>query len=259
MARKKKPEAHVNHERWLVSYADFITLLFAFFVVLYASSQADRQKMVKAAQSVRRAFNGEPKVAHVLGGTVDDVGQGNRLMQGPGGAKTANVPPEPADLLPSVEILKESLADEISQGRISMHMETRGLVVSLQEAAYFVSGDDKVSAAGYPVLKKIAAPLEKIPNPIRLEGHTDSIPIHNSRFTSNWELSAARSIAMLEALRTHFSIESGRMSVVGFADAFPLEDNDTPEGRAKNRRVDIVILNKAGLVSLPNSRTVPKQ
>ena len=90
-------------------------------------------------------------------------------------------------------------------GRITIHSETRGLVVSLQEAAYFVSGDDQVSPAGIPVLRKIAATLENIPNPIRLEGHTDSIPIHNSRFQSNWELSAARSIAMLEALSTQFS------------------------------------------------------
>jgi chemotaxis protein MotB len=160
---------------------------------------------------------------------------------------------EPADLVSTVELLKQSLAADIEAGRISIHSESRGLVVSLEEAAYFVSGDDKVSPAGFPVLQKIAATLVTIPNPIRLEGHTDSVPIHNSRFHSNWELSAARSIAMLEALSTQFAIDSGRMSVVGYADSFPLETNDTPEGRAKNRRVDIVILNKAGMVSLPNA------
>jgi chemotaxis protein MotB len=243
-----------THERWLVSYADFITLLFAFFVVLYASSQSDRHKVMKAAESVRRAFDGPPKVARVLGGTVDNVGQGNNMMHGPGGAKTETARQAPADLIPTGELLKESLGKDIRAGRINIHTETRGLVVSLQEAAYFVSGDDQVSPAGIPVLRKIAATLEKIPNPIRLEGHTDSVPIHNSRFHSNWELSAARSIAMLEALSTQFSIDSSRMSVVGYADSFPLETNDTAEGRAKNRRVDIVILNKTGLISLPNSR-----
>jgi chemotaxis protein MotB len=248
---EREPE---KHERWLVSYADFITLLFAFFVVLYASSQSDRHKVMKAAESVRRAFDGPPKVAHVLGGTVDDTGQGNKMMRGPGGTRTDKSAQAPADLFDTGELLKDSLAEDIRAGRISIHTETRGLVVSLQEAAYFVSGDDQVSAAGIPVLRKIAATLEKIPNPIRLEGHTDSVPIHNSRFHSNWELSAARSIAMLEALRTQFSIDSSRMSVVGYADSFPLEANDTPEGRAKNRRVDIVILNEAGLISLPNSR-----
>ncbi len=253
MRRSEAEPERGAHERWLVSYADFITLLFAFFVVLYASSQADRQKATKAAESVRRAFDGSPKVAHVLGGTIDDMGQGNGMMRGPGGSKAGAAAQEPADLAPTVNLLKESLSDDIHAGRIRMHMETRGLVVSLEEAAYFVSGDDGVSPAGFPVLQKIAATLVKIPNPIRLEGHTDAVPIHNSRFHSNWELSAARSIAMLEALRTQFSIESSRMSVVGYADAFPLDSNDTPEGRAKNRRVDIVILNKAGLVSLPNA------
>lgn len=253
--RRSHEEQHGTHERWLVSYADFITLLFAFFVVLYASSQADRQKAVKASESVRRAFDGAPKVAHVLGGTIDDVGQGNGMNRGPGGAKPETPSQQPpSDLVSTSELLNESLADDIHAGRISVHTETRGLVVSLQEAAYFVSGDDKVGAAGYPVLQKIAVTLDKVPNPIRLEGHTDAVPIHNSRFHSNWELSAARSIAMLEALSTQFSIAPGRMSVVGYADAFPLDSNDTPEGRAKNRRVDIVILNKAGLISLPNSK-----
>lgn len=253
MRRSRVEHEPEGHERWLVSYADFITLLFAFFVVLYASSQADHHKAVQASESVRRAFSGETKVSRVLGGTVDDIGQGNRMMRGPGGAKTGNSTQQPADLFATVELLKDSLADDIHAGHISIHTETRGLVVSLQEAAYFVSGDDKVSEAGFPVLQKIAVTLAKIPNPIRLEGHTDAIPIHNSRFHSNWELSAARSIAMLEALSTQFSIETGRMSVVGYADAFPLDSNDTPEGRAKNRRVDIVILNKAGLISLPDA------
>ncbi len=253
MKRSRGHEEHGTHERWLVSYADFITLLFAFFVVLYASSQADRQKTMKAAESVRRAFDGAPKVAHVLGGTIDDVGQGNSMNRGPGGAKPDTTPQPPADLVSTSELLNESLADDIHAGRISVHTETRGVVVSLQEAAYFVSGDDKVAEAGYPVLQKISVTLAKVPNPIRLEGHTDAVPIHNSRFHSNWELSAARSIAMLEALSTQFSIATNRMSVVGYADAFPLDTNDTPEGRAKNRRVDIVILNKAGLISLPNS------
>ena len=103
-----------------MSYADFITLLFAFFVVLYASSQADRQKAMKASESVRRAFSGEPKVSHVLGGTIDDKGQGNRSMRGPGGV---NLPQEPADLSSTLEMLKQSLADDVAAGRIVIHAE----------------------------------------------------------------------------------------------------------------------------------------
>ncbi len=254
MSRSRGEHESEGHERWLVSYADFITLLFAFFVVLYASSQADRHKAMQASESVRRAFDGAPKVSKVLGGTLDDVGQGNSMKHGPGGAKPQTAPQTPVDLAPTDQLLRGSLAEDMRAGRITIHSEKRGLVVSLQEAAYFVSGDDQVSPAGIPVLRKIAATLENIPNPIRLEGHTDSIPIHNSRFQSNWALSAARSIAMLEALNTQFSIDSSRMSVVGYGDSFPLESNDTEDGRSKNRRVDIVILNEAGLVSLPNSR-----
>jgi hypothetical protein len=153
MRRSRGEHEAQSHERWLVSYADFITLLFAFFVVLYASSQSDRHKVMKAAESVRRAFDGPPKVARVLGGTVEDVGQGSNMMRGAGGAK-AGVLEAPADLLATDELLKESLADDIHAGRINIHSETRGLVVSLQEAAYFVSGDDEVSAAGIPVLRR---------------------------------------------------------------------------------------------------------
>jgi chemotaxis protein MotB len=245
-----------NHERWLVSYADFITLLFAFFVVMFASSQADRQKVQKASDSVRRAFNGErtvPKMASVLGGTVNNIGQGNRMLRGPGGSEIAPAPVKPVELRSMQQLLGNELADEIGKGKLSLHMETRGLVISLQEAAYFVSGDDQVSAEAYPVLGRIATQLEKVSNPVHLEGHTDSIPIHNARFRTNWELSSSRGIAMLEALSTRLPSSSSRLAVVAYGDAFPVASNETPEGRARNRRVDIVILNQSGMTSLPDS------
>ena len=247
-----------GHERWLVSYADLLTLLFAFFVVMFASSQRDKQKAAAAEEAVRRAFNGDhakARLAAVLGGTVGDLGQGNRMMHGPGGAKIEVRLPrmDAVDLLPSLEFLNRELAEDIAAGRLTIHMETRGLVVGLREAAYFVSGDDGISAAAYTVLQKIASTIEKMPNPIRLEGHTDSIPIHNSRFRSNWELSAARGISMLAALNSRFHVPENRMAVAGYADSFPVDTNETPEGRARNRRVDLVILSQSGLVSLPNS------
>ncbi len=248
MKDAQEPE-HPSHERWLVSYADFITLLFAFFVVMFASSQADHQKVQKASDSVRRAFNGEhsmPKVSSVLGGSTNDLGQGNRLMRGPGGG-------DPVELRSMLKLLSNELSDEINTGKLSLHMEVRGLVISLQDAAYFVSGDDKVAAQGDQVLDRIAAQLEKIPNPVHLEGHTDSIPIHNSRFRSNWELSSSRGIAMMEALSSRFHPDASRVAVVAYGEAFPVAPNDTPEGRAKNRRVDIVILNQSGMVTLPDS------
>jgi chemotaxis protein MotB len=255
MARPKKHAEHENHERWLVSYADFITLLFAFFVVMFASSQTDKVKAKQVSDSVKEALEngGMPSaVKELWGGTVDEKGSGNAQMRGPGGAKKADkepevkppVPPVSAELLPSMEYLTRELQEEIKTGKIQMRLEARGLIISLREAAFFGSGDDAINAGSLASIGKMAAVFQTLPNPVRLEGHTDSVPIHNSRFRSNWELSAARSIAMLEVLSTKFQIPAGRFAVAGYADTVPVATNDTEEGRAHNRRVDIVILNR---------------
>lgn len=260
MARHKKHAAHENHERWLVSYADFITLLFAFFVVMFASSQADKGKAREISESVSKALE-DGKVAHlaaavakVLGGTVDDKGQGNAQMKGAGGAQKAakEAPPEGiVELLPSLKLLSKELEQQIALGKVQVHLEARGLVISLKEAILFPSGSDELREAGLPVIQKVAAAVNAVPNPIRLEGHTDSIPIHTGRFHNNWELSSARAVKMLENLEREFHVPAQRMAVVGYADTVPIGDNATPEGRAKNRRVDIVILSKVGLQSSP--------
>lgn len=255
MARRKKTPSHVNHERWLISYADFITLLFAFFVVMFASSQADRGRAQEVSDSVKKALEG-PKLKTVLqvlwGGTTADVGKGNAMMRGPGGAQKA--PEEKkeklAELLPSLKVLSDELKKEIESGRINISMEQRGLVVSFNQAALFTSGEDAISEDGREGLEKVAGAIEKLPNPMRLEGHTDGIPISTPRFHSNWELSAARSIAVMELL-TKFGVPRERMSIAGYADVAPVASNDTEEGRARNRRVDIVILNEQGMVGEP--------
>ena len=251
MARAKKHAEHANHERWLVSYADFITLLFAFFVVMFATSQTDKAKAKQVSDAVRDALeNGGVSAAvhEIMGGTVDEKGKGNAQMRGPGGAEKTNQKdlkqrPDEAELLPSLQYLNSQLRDEITSGKIEMRLEQRGLVVSLREAAFFPSGGDTVEPASLPSLQKVAGVLQGLTNPVRLEGHTDSVPIHNPRFRSNWDLSAARSIAMLVVLSGKFSIPSERFSVTGYADTVPVASNDTAEGRARNRRVDIVILN----------------
>ena len=262
MARAKKHAEHENHERWLVSYADFITLLFAFFVVMFASSQTDKVKAKQVSDSVKEALEngGMPSaVKELWGGTVDEKGPGNAQMRGPGGAKKAEkepevkpvIPPVSAELLPSLEYLTRELQDEIKTGKIQMRLEARGLIISLREAAFFGSGDDAINSGSLTSIGKMAAVLQTLPNPVRLEGHTDSVPIHNSRFRSNWELSAARSIAMLEVLSSRFQIPAGRFAVAGYADTVPVASNDTDEGRAHNRRVDIVILNRT--MQVPNA------
>ena len=243
-----------------MSYADFITLLFAFFVVMFASSQTDKSRARQISEAVEKALaDGKsigvpPAVAKILGGTIDDKGQGNAQMKGPGGAQKASreAPPENIiELTPSLKMLTTDLAKEIENGSVEVKLEPRGLVVSLKQTAFFPSGGDRVDPTTYPVLEKVANALNALKNPLRIEGHTDSVPIHTARFRSNWELSASRSISMMEVLATRFNVDRQRVAIVGFADTAPQENNDTPEGRAKNRRVDIVIQN--GYMAKPKS------
>lgn len=218
---RRRPAAPVSHDRWLVSYADFITLLFAFFVVMFAVSQPDKGKVKVMSESVRAAL-------------------GSRQ----GKAPVTTVPPEihPPDLTQYRDALQLALDSELRTGKLQMKLEGRGLVISMREATFFASGDEAIAPASMPIVGKIAAVVAAMPNPVRLEGHTDSRPIHTSRFRNNWELSSARSIAMLELLRDRFHIPQSRMAVAGYADNSPTDSNDTEEGRAHNRRVDLVLL-----------------
>jgi chemotaxis protein MotB len=260
MARRPKHQAHENHERWLVSYADFITLLFAFFVVMFASSQTDKSKAKQISEAVEKALaDGKsvgvpPAVAKILGGTVDDKGVGNAQMRGPGGAQKAAkeaTPDEVMELTPSMKMLSSELEQEIKEGKVEVSLEPRGLVVSLKEAAFFPSGNDSIDPTMLPTIGKLANALNAVRNSVRIEGHTDSVPIHTARFRSNWELSAARAIAMMDVLVTRFNVAQGRMGIVGLADNQPEASNQTPEGRAKNRRVDVVIENNFAKVPRP--------
>jgi chemotaxis protein MotB len=250
VARKKRQPEHENHERWMVSYADFITMRFAFFVVMFATSQTDKARAQQVSDSVKQALDkgGVAAAVHeILGGTVDEKGKGNAQMKGPGGSQKTNVTTQQvvlAELLPSLQYLDKELQAEIKDGKIEIHLEPRGLVLSLRQATFFPSGEDAIDPKTYSIVEKIADTIRQLPNSVRLEGHTDSVPIHTARFHSNWELSAARSIAMMELLTGQFAIPPQRMAIAGYADTAPLDSNDTPEGRAHNRRVDVVILNQ---------------
>jgi chemotaxis protein MotB len=236
MRRKKKP-SHENHERWLVSYADFITLLFAFFVVLFASTQTDRTKARQISQAIVRALaDGKfaPDLAVVLGN-----GHGNA----PKPASTTSV----VELSGPMKVLTAELKEEIAKGNVQLKLESRGLIIGLNTTAFFPSGDDTVDPSAYPSLAKVAGVLNKLPNALRLEGHTDSVPINTPRFQSNWELSAARSIAVLRLLNERFGVVSSRMAVVGYADTISIDSNETEEGRRRNRRVDIVVVSDLGM------------
>jgi chemotaxis protein MotB len=257
--RRKTNNTPENHERWLVSYADFITLLFAFFVVMFASTQTDKSKAREVSESVKEALaNGR------FSNTLSTVlGRGKHENSKPPTnpervKQSENLPPQaprpPADLAKSLATLQRGLGDEVKTGKIGLKLEGRGLIISLREATFYASGDDVVAPGSEAILAKIAAELQGFGNPVRLEGHTDSMPIHNSRFRSNWELSVARSIAMLELLRQKFGIAPERLSVAGYAENAPVDSNDTEEGRARNRRVDLVILSDEAVKSEPGGR-----
>ena len=123
----------------------------------------------------------------------------------------------------------------------------------MREAAFFASGDDAVASTSFPMFAKIAAVVQPLSNQVRLEGHTDAIPIHNSRFRNNWGLSAARGIAVLELLCTRYAVSPARMAVAGYAENAPADTNETEEGRAHNRRVDLVLLTVEGQNSEPKA------
>ena len=228
--KRKKAEHHVNHERWMVSYADFVTLLFAVFVVLFASAQSNKNAPQQIAEAVTHALkNGS-------------ISEALRVLRSESQPDATKVSPNQPGLQSSLETLNQKLAEEIATGKVDVRLDARGLVISLRQAAFFPSGQANIEPNTYPIIDKLAGVLTGLPNAVRLEGHTDPVPIKNSRFSSNWELSAARSIAMLELLATRNHINRERLSIAGFADTAPLSSNDDEEGRAKNRRVDVVIL-----------------
>jgi chemotaxis protein MotB len=267
MSRRKKQASHENHERWLVSYADFITLLFAFFVVMFASSQGDKGKAAQISESVKAALeNGQfSAVANLLfGGAKVDKGMGNAQMKGPGGGEKSEKDSEGGwqdsqltELLPTLEFLTRELQDEIKAGNMQVSMEPRGLVVSFRQAAFFPSGEDVIEPGTFDTIEKVAMTIQRLTNPVRMEGHTDSVPIHNSRFRSNWELSAARSIAMLNLFVNRFQIPRERLSIAAYADNAPVATNETDEGRALNRRVDIILLSQLGVKAEPHPLPLP--
>jgi chemotaxis protein MotB len=246
--RRKKAQPHENHERWLVSYADFITLLFAFFVVMFASSQRDKGVAGQVSESVREALDhGQlSKVVSTMLGRGKHEAKLAPVTKIPSKERENQLPPQPEthapNLVPYLEALQKGLAKELKSGKLQVMLQGRGLVISMREATFFSSGAETVSPGSMDILERIAAIVHELPNPIRLEGHTDSRPIHNSRFRSNWELSTARSIAMLEIMRDRFHIPESRMAVSGYGENAPADTNDTEEGRAHNRRVDLVLL-----------------
>jgi chemotaxis protein MotB len=257
--RRKHSEDHVNHERWLVSYADFITLLFAFFVVMYASSQVDKRKIGKLALSIQVAFQelgvfetsntriplsdseampfSQVQVVENSEHTTDI----EHFVQPMKGILSPNTPTAPMKEIQAQ--LEKALAPEISKHVVEVKARREGIVVSLHEMGFYESGSANLRPASKQAIERLARVLQAHNELLRIEGHTDNIPIHNTRFDSNWELSTARAADLVKVFVTLYAFNPARLSAAGYAEFHPVVPNDTPENRARNRRVDIVILN----------------
>jgi len=243
---KRKRQSCPNSERWLVSYADFITLLFAFFVVMFATAKSDTAKARAVSESVTKALQGQPisdTISQLWTGRLDSKAKQDTQRPDSGGGKVNVKDQTGLTLSQLMPILAQALQQEIRSGQLSLRMTSRGLTISFAQAALFPSGEDEIAPEFDQTIQKIADAINKVHNPARAEGHTDSIPIHNSRFRSNWELSAARSIALVQLL-SRYGVARERLSIAGYADTAPVDNNDTEEGRQKNRRVDLIILNQ---------------
>lgn len=258
MSRKKRHEEHVNHERWLVSYADFITLLFAFFVVLYSSSQVDKRKVGKLSLAIQVAFQQmgvfETSNTKMPLSTTEPMPfqdaqsienvvrtQDLRRIVQPSQGMPANAA-LPGELLRIQTEIEKALAPEIQSHVVSLKAEREGLVISLREIGFFESGSATLRDSSVDAIARLASILAERQESLRIEGHTDNVPIHTSQFQSNWELSTERATELIKVFVTRYHFSPNRLSAAGYAEYHPVDSNNTAEGRAHNRRVDIVVL-----------------
>lgn len=260
MSRKKRDRPHVNHDRWLISYADFVTLLFAFFVVLYSTSQVDKRKVGQLALAIQVAFQKlgvfpasttqvpidakEPmpfSTAQAIENAKRTAALGRIVPQTSGSLVGSE---ENGDLSVLRQELEHALAPEISRSEVDLRTVPDGLVISLREIGFFDSGSANIKAGSRTAFDRIAILLAQRQYRIRIEGHSDNVPIHTSQFPDNWALSTARATELVRLLMVKYQFAPEKLSAAGYAQYHPVADNARAEGRAQNRRVDVVILGK---------------
>jgi chemotaxis protein MotB len=228
-----------SRDRWLISYADYVTLLLAFFVTIYAISQLDNSKLLQAQHSIQRALNAPV----FLGGFPLEPGVGDLPIPGAQG----DLPEAGLRASPQTQIeelareVQESLRDQAFHQDIRLMITGRGLVIHLPEFLFFDTGEAQIRPEAEPLLDRLAELLRRIPNPVVVEGHTDNVPIHNPQFPSNWELSVHRATSLVRYLVEKQHLDPSRFAAAGYGEYAPLASNDEDTGRRLNRRVDIVI------------------
>jgi chemotaxis protein MotB len=253
-------EEHVNHERWLITYADMITLLMVLFIVLYSISQVDLAKFRRLKEGVAGGFGGPSAAGALSGGAgplpggagVFDYGlhgtqavtsaQAAQAALADVQARTAGARQQRSVLQGAQQEIQRSLDKDGLGETVKFRLEARGLVVTIvSDKVLFELGQADLRPEGREVVDKLAAAIGRLPNNLAVEGHTDNVPI-SGRYASNWELSTARATTVLRELIERHGIAGGRLSAAGYADERPVATNDTVDGRSANRRVELVVL-----------------
>lgn len=245
MARKKKPEEHENLERWLVSYADFITLMFAFFVVMYSLSSLNEGKYRVLSESLMVAFQNPSALIK----QKPEVAAGQKVIMQP---QTAIIRKPMADPRTRQQEQKmKGIAKDVmkvmdplvKEGQVKITQSERGVAIEINASVLFSSGDAKLASESIKVLTAVGQVLTQVDNPVQIEGYTDDVPIKSPVFPSNWELSAARASSVVRLFEEN-GVDPERMVAVGYGENHPVDSNDTAEGRSRNRRVTVMILNE---------------
>ncbi len=225
--RRQKIDDHENLERWLLTYSDLITLLLAFFVVMYSMSQVDNKRFGQMVE----ALNGVLKGGKVVTETHDP----EKIKTGHGVLKIG-------DLNLVQQQVEERFKNINRQGEIKSELTERGLVIHIMESALFKQGSAKLESSAIEVLDIVADQIRPLPNHVRIEGHTDDRPISNKVYPSNWELSSARATEVVRYFTSNHEVSPDRISALGYGEYRPVRPNNSAENRATNRRVDIVVL-----------------
>ncbi len=258
-AGRRKHDDHQNHEAWAIPYGDLITLLLAFFVVMYSMSSINEDKYRVLSDSLVAAFRGtpttptpvhfensskgkdsQPRSMTAVRARNGAVGSANRLqvLQAP---KAADPASDPAALVRMASEVKEALQDLIDAGSVRVRESEMWLEIEINADILFPSGIAQTTKESGPILDRLAVILAPFPNAIRVEGHTDTQPIRTTVFPSNWELSAARAANVVQRF-TRGGVDPLRMEVTGLGEYHPVASNSNPEGRNRNRRVTVVVL-----------------
>jgi chemotaxis protein MotB len=252
MRRRRQAEEPANHDRWLVSYSDLITVLFALFVVLFASSYRDNQVVRKLSSAIHigfqqlGAFPGEKIEARDSNSNLpSDVPAGPAPVSGEATAKETLSTAPAVDFAALRRQLEAAISDEIRNREVVMRVTPEGFVISLNDVGFFNSGQAVLLPGAGGKIRRIATVLAEHGLDLRVEGHSDDQPIHTAQFRSNWELSTARAMTVLMLLVDDSGIDPKKVSIAGYGQYRPVADNATAEGRQLNRRVDLVVVGTA--------------